>query len=106
MDASIKMQCEQQHAALRDLRSRGLLSEDLFYKGLVALAGEYMEGDESDIAVVILLGVPVSYYEDGKQLEHIQSDQMYAEMCLRLARGLAIRGYLHSDFILPTRARA
>jgi hypothetical protein len=106
MDADGKLRCETSLAALADLRARGQLPDDLWSKGVVCVACEYMEGDEPDLAAAALQSVPISYYEDGTQLRHLDEDPKYLDLCRRLVTQLAIRGFLGSEGVPEPKARA
>ena len=90
MDADIRISVQDAVEALRQLHKEGVIDDKLLYKGLVSLAYEYAVNDEVSAMTKLLLEVPLSYYRDGDQLQHICDDLKYAAVCQEMARLMSI----------------
>jgi len=105
METELRRQCEQALAAVRDLFGSGTIEAPAYYKCVVAMAYEYMAGDEPETSVSLLLEVPLSYYQEH-QVQQMLEDDKYAACVRLLARNIVLRGYLDGTMPLPGTARA
>lgn len=105
MDEVNRLQCRLAIEALEGLRADKTIDDDIYHKGVVAIAFEYADAEEMDIALGMLVKVPKAYYADV-QLGQMCADPLYSEVVVRLARLLVLAGYSNPDILPPGAARA
>lgn len=100
MNAELNKQCQQQLADLKKLRGLGMPEAD-YAKAVVCISYEYAVGDEPNVAVGLLMRLPLQYFEKV-QADQMMADPRYAEICSILAQRLLAAGV--TDYGVPARA--
>ncbi len=100
-----KNACRQAIWAVRDLWTAGNIDDNIYHKCMVGIAYEFVVDEEIDTGVAMLMEIPLSYYE-SVQPQQLVEDQEYAQICITIARHLALGGYLSNRFSNMGGARA
>lgn len=103
MDAEIKGRCEQQFKILQDLRRTMSIDNNSYYKCLVCLSFEYINGDDINYGLFLLNQCPPVYFKEV-QFRQMKEDAMYSDTVVRLAALVQRRGLVEyiSDSLTPT----
>lgn len=72
------------------------IDSGLYAKCIVSLAYEYMENQEPDLALELLLRCGPKYYKDAI-VKHMAEDSMFRDCVIRLTYNLVRAGYIQFE---------
>jgi hypothetical protein len=99
MSDTFKNKLEGSVFALREMLQEGKITEDAYYKLIVMAAYEYLVLKDTQNAIILLNGIPISYYEN-MQGEQMATDPEYCKQATFVADTLISTGLVDENMHL------